>query len=183
MQNDSMLGHGDVAMGEAPQPHPQPQASGGKTNLVVDARGTNGEHAPSSWPLLLPLLGEQPRSVAPGASLTVSLGVELLDVEAPPRYSLEAVVAEPEEEPDMPLSELDATPSFELLHRLAAPLKRLRLKGEIAKADAASEAAATKEERAALRRRAWFRYRGKRRPPVVKRVTLRSTFSTSIPTC
>ena len=43
MQNDSMLGHGDVAMGEAPQPHPQPQASGGKANLVVDARALAGK--------------------------------------------------------------------------------------------------------------------------------------------
>ena len=140
--------------------------------VVVDARGPGGEHAESSWPLLLPLLSERPLAAAPGTALTVSLGVELSNaVEAPPRYSLNAVVAEP----PTPLDDTDAAPlappSFELLHRLSAPLKRLRLRSEIAQVDAASEAAETREERATLRRQAWWRYRGKKRkPPVIRRV-------------
>lgn len=139
--------------------------------VVVDARGPGGEHAESSWPLLLPLFEEHPLAVAPGASLTVNLGVELSDaVEVPPRYSLDALMAESAS----PLAEADArglaTPSAELLHRLSAPLRRFRIRSEIARVDAASEAAETSEKRAAMRRRAWFRYRGKRKPPVVRRV-------------
>ena len=142
--------------------------------VVIDARGPGGGHAESSWPLLLPLLGEQPLAVSPGASLTVSLAVELSEVvEAPPRYSmrysmrylLDAVVAELA----APLADADATPlappSFELLHRLSAPLRRLRIRGVLRRKERAAE---TSEKRAALRRQAWWRYRGKK-PPVIRR--------------
>jgi hypothetical protein len=137
--------------------------------VVVDARGPGGEHAESSWPLLLPLLGDRPVAIAPTAAVTVSLGVELSDtVEVPPCYSLDAVVTPPPDGEDAaPL----APPSFELLHRLSAPLRRFRIRSELARVDAASEAAETSEERAALRRRAWWRHRGKkRRPPVIRRI-------------
>lgn len=141
--------------------------------IVVDARGPGGEHAESSWPLLVPLVGDRPVAVAPSAALTVSLGVELSDnVEVPPRYSLNAAMtpsgtgnAEKGED-EAPL----VPPSFELLHRLSAPLRRLRIRAELTRVDAASESAETSEERAALRRRAWWRHRGKkRRPPVIRR--------------
>ena len=129
--------------------------------VVVDARGPGGEHAESSWPLLLPLLGEQPLAVAPGTALTVSLAVELSDaVETPPRYSLDAVVD------SAPL----APPSSELLHRLSAPLRRLRIRSMLAARERAAE---TSAKRAALRKRSWWRYRGKgKKPPVVRRQAL-----------
>ena len=150
--------------------------------VVVDARGPSGKHAESSWPLLLPLLAEQPLTVAPGTALTVSLGVELSEgVEAPPRYSLDAVVAEPA----APLADADAgaaavplaplaPPSFELLDRLSAPLRRFRIRSELAQIDAASEAAQTSEQRAALRRQAWWQNRAvsRKKPKVIRRVGL-----------
>ena len=105
----------------------------------------------------------------------VSLGVELSDaVEAPPRYSLDAVVAEQVSLADAELADADAPPSFELLDRLSAPLRRFRARSELARVDAASETAETREKRADLRRQAWWQNRGKRlkKPPVVRRVGL-----------
>ena len=141
-------------------------------DVVVDARGPGGKHAESSWPLLLPLLADKPVAIAPSATLTLTLGVELSDtVEAPPRYSLDAVLTPPDAAQASADAAPLAPPSFELLHRLSVPLRGFRIRSELARVDAASEAAETSEERAALRRRAWWRHRDKkRRPPVIRRV-------------
>ena len=46
-------------------------------HATLEARGPGGVHMESSWPAVLPLLGQDPLPVAPGDGLTVALWTEL----------------------------------------------------------------------------------------------------------
>ena len=62
--------------------------------MVISARGpARGEHQPSSWQALLPLLNDRPLPVSAGDTLSLSMSIELAAaVHTPPRYTAEAVV-------------------------------------------------------------------------------------------